>query len=179
MKETKLQTLPAKKIVTLKRNPQYLTPMQMDSLKESIKRDGFCAPILVRPTQRQRYEVISGNHRFMAAVELGYESIHCVIAELKDDDAKRLAVNLNTIHGEPNAELLAPFLAEMKPRVLRTIHIEEDMKQELLKFDATLEAALAQMTAPKQINRESPKHSNATCKCPTCGATHFKPKDKV
>ncbi len=178
MKETKLQTLSTKQLVTLKRNPQYMTPKQMESLKESIKRDGFCAPILVRKISPRKFEVISGNHRFMAAVELGYETIHCVVAEMTDRDAKRLAINLNTIHGEPNAELLAPFLADMDIDLLRTIHIEEDVKNELMKFDAELSAALQKLQIPDAINNESNRSEHKVCTCPKCGTTHIK-KNKV
>lgn len=176
MKKTKLQLIPAKNLLTLKRNPQYLTPKQMESLKASIRRDGFCAPILVRPHKRGRYEVISGNHRFMAACELGIEEIPCVVSTMDDAAAKRLAINLNTIHGEPNAELLAPFLAELDLSTLMDIHIEDPMKEELLKFDLNLAEMLKNLEAPESINNESPQHSNATCKCPKCGATHVKAK---
>jgi len=170
---TRLMKIAASRLVTLKRNPQYLTPAQMDSLKGSIRRDGFCAPILVRAISRGRYEVISGNHRFMAAVELGIKEIPCVVAKLKDADAKRLAINLNTIHGEPNAELLAPFLAELDLDILKDIHIEEPMKKELLEFDAHLAEMLAAMEPPEKMDRESPTHENKTCKCSKCGTTHI------
>lgn len=112
----------------------------------------------------------------MAACELGIERIPCVVSRISNSAAKRLVVNLNTIHGEPNAELLAPFLADLSLSTLREIHIEDSMKKELLEFDESLASALAELSAPSQINRESPKHSNATCKCPKCGVTHFKSK---
>lgn len=160
--------------MTLRRNPQYLTPSQMESLKASIKRDGFCAPILVRSLRKCRYEVVSGNHRFMAAKELGFKAIPCVVSNMDARSAKRLAVNLNTIHGDPNAELLAPFLAEMDESLLREIHIDEDMKKELMAFDEHLAQMLSQLEAPDSINNESPTHSNEICKCPKCGKTHPK-----
>ncbi len=146
----------------------------MDSLKASIKRDGFCAPILVRPAKRGRYEVISGNHRFMAAVELGLKQIPCVVSDMSDHSAQRLAINLNTIHGEPNAELLAPFLAELDLSVLKDIHVEESMKRELLDFDASLAKSLAALQAPDKMNRDSRKTSNGkVCKCPKCHKSHY------
>jgi ParB-like chromosome segregation protein Spo0J len=160
----------------LKRNPQYLTPKQMDNLKSSIKRDGFCAPILVRPLKRDRYEIISGSHRFMAACELGMKEIPCVVLNMDNATAKRLAINLNTIHGEPNAELLAPFLAELDLSTLRDIYLEESMKKELLQFDINLAEMLKKLEAPESINNESSRHSNAICKCPKCGAIHVKAK---
>ena len=174
MKKTQLRNVLASQIVTLKRNPQYLTPRQMDSLKRSIGRDGFVAPILVRPISGERFEVVSGNHRFMAARELGMEQIPCVICKINNDDAKRLAVNLNTIHGEPNPELLAPFLAEMDDDLLAQIHIEDKLLEELINFDRDLETRLSELQPPEKMDRDSPKSSNEICSCPKCGGRHFK-----
>lgn len=172
MKTTKLQMAPVTKIVTLKRNPQYLTPRQMESLKASMQRDGFCAPILVRPIKGGRFEVISGNHRFMAASELGMKEVPCVVSRMDDRAAKRLAVNLNTIHGEPNAELLAPFLADMDAETLAEIHIDDAMKEDLMAFDDELAAALSRLEPPDAMNRESRQSRTKPCKCPTCGTNH-------
>lgn len=173
MKKTTLQMLPAKELITLKRNPQYLTPKQMESLKSSIKRDGFCVPVLVRPIEDDRYEIISGNHRVMAAKEIGVENIPCVLSDMTDSDAMRLAVNLNTIHGEPNPELLAPFLAELDEQTLAQIHVEKDMMEELKKFDEHLADVLSNLDVPEKINTNSPTHSNNVCTCPTCGRKHM------
>lgn len=176
MKRTELKFLPTNKLVTLKRNPQYLTPKQMESLKASIGRDGFVAPILVRPIKGGRYEVISGNHRFMAACELRMKEVPCVVSKMTDREAKRLAVNLNTIHGDPNAELLAPFLADMDDDLLAEIHLADDVMDELVEFDKQLAERLKDLEPPDSINTDSPKHSNATCVCPKCGSTHLKKK---
>jgi hypothetical protein len=171
-----LKMIPAGQIVTLKRNPQYLTPVQMESLKASIQRDGFCAPILVRPLGQNRFEVISGNHRFMAACELGMAEIPCVVCALSDRAARRLAVNLNTIHGQPNPELLAPFLAEFDLSDLADVFLEADMKEELLKWDDTLADLLGKMDVPAAMNHDSPTHYTAVCKCPVCGQSHTRAK---
>lgn len=171
-KQHQLRQIPVAKCMTLRRNPQYLTRKQMDSLKRSIKRDGFVAPILVRPSGK-RFEIVSGNHRFMAAVELGYTKIPAVVAMLPKKAAQRLAVNLNMIHGDPTAELLAPFLAEMPDDVLSEIHIENDLLGDLKDFDAKLAKHLADLTIPDSVTRsESSPSPIATCKCPTCGKLH-------
>lgn len=174
MKTTDLRLIPASQLVSLKRNPQFMTPKQMENLKESMRRDGFVAPILVRPLKGGKFEVISGNHRFMAAVELGIEKIPCVVSDMDDRAAKRLAVNLNTIHGNPNAELLAPFLAEMDESLLAEIHIEDDLMVDLLAFDKELEEKLSRMEAPGKADRESNAHLTHVCQCPKCGKRHIK-----
>jgi len=172
MKNTKLSFIPISKCVMLRRNPQYLSPKQMDALKGSIKRDGFVAPILLRSLRDGRFEVVSGNHRFLAAQELGMKQIPAVISSMKDGDAKRLAINLNTIHGDPNVELLAPFLAEMPDDILRDIHLEDNMLHELLEFDDTLHRRLEELSAPESIDRDSNPNNIPTCKCPKCGKIH-------
>jgi ParB/RepB/Spo0J family partition protein len=172
MKKTELKQIPVAKLVTLKRNPQYLTPKQMESLKASIQRDGFCAPILVRPIKGGRYEVISGNHRFMASSELKMTHIPCVIVKMTDATAKRLAVNLNTIHGDPNAELLAPFLAEMDDKTLLDIHLSDEVMKELEDFDAILKQRLDDLKPIDAVDTQSPGVKTKTCKCPKCGTTH-------
>lgn len=174
MKKTHLSHIAANQLVMFKRNPQYLTPRQMDSLKRSIERDGFVAPILVRSILGGHFEIISGNHRFMAAREIGIDQIPCVICKISDKDAKRLAVNLNTIHGEPNAELLAPFLAEMDDDLLAQIHIEDKLLEELITFDKELDARLSELQPPEKMDRDSPKSLNEICNCPKCGGRHFK-----
>jgi ParB/RepB/Spo0J family partition protein len=174
MKKTLLKEINAEQLVILKRNPQYLTSKQMNNLKKSIERDGFCAPILVRQIKKERYEIVSGNHRFMASQELGIKKIPCVVAKITAKEAQRLAINLNTIHGNPNAELLAPFLAELDEDILKEIFIEDDMKKELLEFDEHLADMLAKMEPPEKMNRESPTMSNKICICPVCERKHFK-----
>lgn len=173
MKSTRLEMLDTEKIVTLKRNPQFLTPKQMESLKLSIKREGFVAPILVRPLPKNRFEVISGNHRFMAACELGLKQIPAVISNMSGNAAKRLAVNLNMIHGDQNVELLAPFLAEMPDSVLGQIHFEDDLLADLLAFDKELSERLDAMQVPDAMNNDSKTHKTKTCKCKVCGTVHI------
>ncbi len=172
-------TVPVARCLTLRRNPQYVTPADMEGLKASIQRDGFLAPILVRPVAGGRYEVISGNHRLMAARELGLVGIPAVVRRLGDVDATRLAVNLNTIHGDPTPELLAPFLAELDDDLLRTVHLPALVLDDLLEFDDLLGARLHDLQAPPAIDRPSVTAPlPRACVCPTCGSRHGKPSGR-
>lgn len=160
----------------LRRNPQYVTPADMEALKASIQRDGFLSPILVRPIAGGRYEVVSGNHRLMAARELGLAEIPAVVIRLSDPDAARLAVNLNTIHGDPTPELLAPFLAELSDDLLRTVHLPDSVLDDLLEFDDLLGARLHELQAPATIDLPAGRSPlPRVCVCPTCGGRHGKP----
>ena len=170
----KLQWIPTTRLLTLKRNPQYLTPKQMDSLKASIKRDGFVAPILVRAIGRtDNFEVVSGNHRLMAARELKREAVPCVVVKMSDRAAKRLAVNLNLIHGDPPAELLAPFLAELDDATLKEIHLEGNLLREVMAFDDDLAKTIKNLNRPMEsINTKDSPLQYPTCKCKKCGRQH-------
>ncbi len=170
-----LEWVPVERCIALRRNPQYLTPHTMDALKASIARDGFLAPVLLRPLAGSDgdYEVVSGNHRVMAARELGMPSVPAVVSDMDDASAQRVAVNLNTVHGDPTAELLAPFLAEVDDDVLATIHLSDAMLDEVSHLDADLEARLASLEAPPGWDRDSVNTPTKTCTCEKCGRTHI------
>ena len=173
MSGDELRNVDVDQCVALRRNPQYLTPHQMDALKASIERDGFLAPVLLRPISDGKYEIVSGNHRVMAARELGLKVVPAVIKDIDDASAQRIAINLNTVHGNPNVELLAPFLAEMDDDVLASIHMDDILLKELTEFDALLKTRLDELSVPDSLDEESsqgvvPK----ACTCPTCGKKH-------
>lgn len=174
----KLRYIPVASCVMLRRNPQFLAPAVMESLRKSIQTDGFVVPILVRPIAREKYEILSGNHRWMAAREVGLEEISAVVAELNQAQAARLAVNLNTVHGDPPIDTLAPFLSEMDDEVLASIHIDDGMKRQLVLFDATLEQRLGMLLPHPSVDHGSKPNTIPTCKCPTCGKQHSPSRNK-
>ena len=61
------------KLIALRRNPQYLSERQNKALRQSIERDGFLCPVVIRKAKHQAglYEVLSGNHRVIASREAG------------------------------------------------------------------------------------------------------------
>ena len=174
-KKTRLITLRLDQLVALKRNPQYLTARQMTALKESIQRDGFLAPIVVRKQKRSPlYEILSGNHRKMAVSELGQETIPCVeLLNCSDAQAARIAVNMNTVHGDPTPELIAPFLADLDEELLRTIHLDDALLAGVMDFDQTLAERLKSLELPDALDRDSVRGTIPNCTC-KCGNRHVK-----
>lgn len=160
--------------VLLARNPQYLTPVQMDALTRSIAREGFLVPIVVRKIAGKRYEVVSGNHRLLAAKKLGYKKIPAVLADLDAKTAKRVALNLNTVHVDPRTELMVPFLSDLEDDVLAEVYLPEVLAADIGRFDATLQAALDRLAVPHAIDADSSTTEIQTCVCPTCGRKHFR-----
>ena len=144
----------------------------MEGLKKSIERDGFIAPIVVRRRPKGMYEILSGNHRVMACRELGHVSIACVLVNPCDDArAARIAMNMNTVHGDPNVELIAPFLSALDDGTLQEIYRPDSIMKDLLNFDATLKMRLDSLEVPDALDSASPQNSIPNCVC-TCGHRH-------
>lgn len=178
-KKEELMWIPFGKLSFLRRNPQFLTPSQMQALKKSIERDGFLSPILVRPMKGGRFEIVSGNHRALAAQELGMKEIPAIVSTMDDQKSRRIAINLNTIHGEPPAELIAPFLSELDDANLGLVHLGDALLLDVVKFDVHLEARLNELQPADQLNNESVNTPLPSCVCPTCGKKHAKPTNEV
>ena len=79
-----------------------LRPLDKDiitNLIQSIKINGMLQPIMVRP-KNNRYEIIFGNHRFMACQKLKIRTIKCVVKTCNEDEAFLLSVNENIQRNE-------------------------------------------------------------------------------
>lgn len=78
---------------------------------------GFIDPVTVRrhPDLDGQYQIIDGEHRWMAAVDLGLGAIPLsLIDPCPDVVAKKLTVVLNEIHGSPDRQLLGALLGELQ-----------------------------------------------------------------
>ena len=69
---------------------------RLQQMMDSIERVGLLMPIIVRPVDDDKYEIISGHNRAKAMRALGYEVIQAdVIYGLSDDDAVKLYYESN------------------------------------------------------------------------------------
>jgi len=66
----------------------------MDDLCRSIEQHGVIEPIIVR-RKEDRYEIISGERRWRACQKLGLEEIPCVLKNVSDAEAFKLALTEN------------------------------------------------------------------------------------
>jgi len=88
-----LRTLALNRIRPGKYQPR--TKMDQEALAElasSIKSQGLMQPILVRPVERDRYELIAGERRWRAAQMAGLEEVPALVREVPDEAA--LAMSL-------------------------------------------------------------------------------------
>ena len=164
-------TIPLTDLVALRRNPQYLSEKQAAALRQSIARDGFLAPIVVR-RKEAKFEVLSGNHRVISAREEGLAGVPaCLVDPCDDKRAARIAINMNTVHGDPTPELLAPFLADLDARTMRSIFMDDGLLRGVMDFDATLKERLDKLLLPDALDRGSSSNTIPNCVC-KCGNRH-------
>jgi ParB-like chromosome segregation protein Spo0J len=170
-------TIPLSELVALRRNPQYLSEKQSTALRKSIARDGFLAPIVVR-RKNAKYEILSGNHRVLGAREEGLTDVPaCLVDPCDDKRAARIAINMNTVHGDPTPELMAPFLADLETDTMREVFLDDGLLKSICDFDATLKERLDALMLPDALDRDS-RPNIPDCKCPKCGARHVAPARK-
>ncbi|HEX5768832.1 MAG TPA: ParB/RepB/Spo0J family partition protein [Burkholderiales bacterium] len=88
-----LLTLPVARIRPGRYQPR--TKMDQQALAElaaSIRSQGLMQPLLVRPVERERYELIAGERRWRAAQMAGLEEVPALVREVPDEAA--LAMSL-------------------------------------------------------------------------------------
>ena len=68
---------------------------KMQELVESIQQNGVLTPVIVRPSGKSGYEMISGHRRMHAAKLAGLTAIPAIIRELDDDTATIVMVEAN------------------------------------------------------------------------------------
>ena len=74
---------------------KVLDDEKMQELVESIKANGVLSPVLLRPKERDTYEMISGHRRLHAAQLAGLTAIPAIIREMSDDEAVIAMVDAN------------------------------------------------------------------------------------
>ena len=68
---------------------------EMQQMKESIEETGVLVPVIVRPKENGRYEMISGHRRKFASELALKDTIPCVVRDLSDDEATIIMVDSN------------------------------------------------------------------------------------
>lgn len=73
---------------------RYFDKEAMQSLVESVKKDGILQPLLVRPVG-DKYELVAGERRYRAAQEVGLTEVPVAVREMSDDQAVQYALTEN------------------------------------------------------------------------------------
>jgi len=67
---------------------------KLEELTQSIKKNGVIQPIAVRPDSNnsERYEIIAGERRWLAAQKAGLHEVPIIVLELSDSEALEVAI---------------------------------------------------------------------------------------
>ncbi|MBO3275945.1 ParB/RepB/Spo0J family partition protein [Pseudomonas schmalbachii] len=175
-----LQHLPLDVIQRGKYQPRRdMDPQALEELALSIKAQGVMQPIVVRPIDKGRYEIIAGERRWRASQQAGLEKIPALVREVPDEAAIAMALieniqreDLNPLE-EANAlqrlqqefQLTQQQVADAvgKSRVsianlLRLIALPEEVKTLLSHGDLEMGHARALLGLPVERQVEGARH---------------------
>ncbi|MBD2607359.1 ParB/RepB/Spo0J family partition protein [Scytonema hofmannii FACHB-248] len=81
---------------------RYFDPQALNELISSVKQHGILQPLLVRPIDEGKYELVAGERRYRAAKDCGLEKVPVVVRELSNEDAFQLALIENLLREDLN-----------------------------------------------------------------------------
>ena len=95
--QIEIQMMELDMLVDFKNHPYKVKKdRELYELMESIKREGILVPIIVRPIiNSNKYEIVSGHRRRMAASCAGLTKVPVIIKKLSDDEAVLYMVDSN------------------------------------------------------------------------------------
>jgi chromosome segregation DNA-binding protein len=175
-----LQHLPLDLIQRGKYQPRRdMDPQALEELAQSIKAQGVMQPIVVRPIDKGRYEIIAGERRWRASQQAGLDKIPAMVREVPDEAAIAMALieniqreDLNPIEEaaalqrlQQEFQLTQQQVADAvgKSRVtvanlLRLIALPEEIKTLLSHGDLEMGHARALLGLPENRQVEGARH---------------------
>ena len=105
-----LHNLPLEALQRGKYQPRRdMDPQALDELAQSIRRQGLMQPVVVRPLEGERYEIIAGERRWRACQLAGLERIPALVREVSDEAAIAMALieNIQRENLNPVEEAMA------------------------------------------------------------------------
>ncbi|WPC05148.1 ParB/RepB/Spo0J family partition protein [Pseudomonas benzenivorans] len=156
-----------------------MDPTALEELAQSIKAQGVMQPIVVRPIDGGRYEIVAGERRWRACHQAGLERIPAMVRELPDEAAIAMALieniqreDLNPIEEavalqrlQQEFQLTQQQVAEAvgKSRatitnLLRLIGLPEEIKTLLAHGDLEMGHARALLGLPAEQQVEGARH---------------------
>lgn len=80
----KLETVRLEKLKPYENNPRE-NDHAVEEVKQSIEQVGYVTPIVVD----EDYEILAGHTRYAALMEMGYESVECIVVDGLTDTQRR------------------------------------------------------------------------------------------
>jgi ParB-like chromosome segregation protein Spo0J len=176
--------LDVKKLVKADWNYKTEDEDKAEKLRANIKRNGQIENIIVRELPTGFFEVVNGNHRYDAFVQLGMKKVICFnMGKISDASARRIAIETNETKFDRDNVKLASVIKEIALDEGAEFNVDElkltmpfdesELKGfgELLEFDWNQFEPKDEPPEPKNNDKDKTKE----CTCPGCGLK-FEPK---
>ena len=95
------------------------TKEKLEELAEDIKMNGVLSPIIIRPFENGKYQILAGHNRTSASKLVGKTTIPAVIKQCDDDTAKLTVVNTNLNQRQELLPSEKAFAYKMQLEVLK------------------------------------------------------------
>lgn len=110
-KPLEIQYLPVGLLTHRMNNARVISKEKFADLKHSLESWNFAEPIVVHK-KGDIYTIVAGHQRVLAAQDLGYDTVPCVVLEgMTDKQIAALGIRLNRSSGDDVADELAEVLA--------------------------------------------------------------------
>lgn len=86
---------------------------QVKQLSKSLEEDGQWNPVIVRPLEDGKYELISGHYRIQAAQKVDWEEIEATVKDADDEEALFLAMKTNLMRQDMEQKEQGEVLNQM------------------------------------------------------------------
>ena len=93
-------------------NPRTISKKQFKDLKASLNKFGLIDPIIINSSKDRHNIIIGGHQRSRAWLDLGNDTIPCVILDLPINDEMELNLRLNKNGGKFDDDLLLNYFDE-------------------------------------------------------------------
>ena len=127
-------------------NPNRQSEHDFELLLRSMAEDGFTQPIIVQGETRT---IVDGEHRWMAARQLGYKEIPVVLVNMTPEQMRIATLRHNRARGSEDIELTAQVL-----RDLQALGALEWAQDSLMLDDTEINRLLEDVAAPEALAAE-------------------------
>ena len=92
---------------------EELNPEHVKQLAQSLIEDGQWNPVIVRPKEGGRYELVAGHYRLQATKEAGLQEIEATVRDLSDEETILLSLKTNLLRLDMTAREQGKVLSQM------------------------------------------------------------------
>jgi len=123
---------------------------EVDRLARSMDRLGQLQPILISKTTDEMHKIVEGESRYLAAKQLGWAMVQCIIIEVEDEKRCDVQFAVNVMRSELN-----PFeLADEYHRIMNQHELtQKQLAEQLDENSSTVSATLSLRRIPSEIRK--------------------------